>query len=212
MFLFSRRARLAGGRTQESLRWAAEITDAVNEHSTVPMTLWSGILGPEVGTLAWSAFVPDLTSVQQTMDRLAADESFVALADTGASLLRGGVDDTLAQIVHGEPNPGRDVNYVAVVQAVCANRNLGRGLSIGVEIAQMAEKITGTATMFGSSVTGPYGGVAWLTGFETIAELEARQQALATDAGWLDVLDREAGTAYQEGAELTTSRLYRRIA
>jgi hypothetical protein len=212
MYLFNRRGRLAGGRNREAISWAVEITARVNTITGIPTTLWTSVLGPEVGTLAWSTFVPDLATIETAMDRLQGDDGFAELADRGAQFTEGGADDGLAQILHGEPDPNRPVNYVNIVQAVCANRNLARGLGVGIEIAQMAEKITGTPTLFVNAVTGPYGSVAWISAFETVQALEAEQQALAADAGWLDFLDQEAGTAYQQNPELTTSRIFRRVA
>lgn len=212
MYLFNRRTRLATGNLREAMTWAAEITEKVNKIAGVPVTLWSGVFGPEVGTLVWSSFVPDLVTLEAATDRLQADQAFGDLADRGAKFTQGGADDGLAQLIHGEPDLSRRPNYVSVVQAICANRNLARGLAVGVEIAQMAEKITGTSTMFASAATGPYGSVAWFNGFDTVQELEAQQEALAADAGWLDFLDREAGTAYQENPAATVSRIYRRVA
>jgi hypothetical protein len=159
----------------------------------------------------WSVFVPDLGTLERNFDRLQTDEAMIDLADRGAQFTVGGLDDSLAQVLHGEPDPARPIQYVAAVQAVCASRNLARGLAVGVEIAQMAEKITNTPTLFASMATGPYGGVAWFTGFESVQALEAQQQALAADSGWIDFLDREAGTAYAENQELTTTRIYRRL-
>jgi hypothetical protein len=211
MYLFGRRGRIAPGNNREALTWATEITQKVNEVVEIPVTLHTSVFGPEVGTLVWSTFVPDLATVERNMDRLQADDGMTELADRGAKFTIGGLDDTLAQIIHGEPDRTRQIQYVAVVQAVCANRNLARGIALGVEIAQMAEKITGSPTLFANSVTGPYGGVGWFTGFESIQALQAQQEALAADAEWLELLDREAGSTYQENPDLTTSRVYRRL-
>jgi hypothetical protein len=211
MYLFGRRGRIAPGRNRDAITWATEVTEKVNEVVEIPVSLYTTVFGPEVGTLVWSVFVPDLVTLERNLDRLQADASVLDLADRGAEFTVGGLDDTLAQLIHGEPDPTRDIEYVVAVQAVCASRNLGRGIEVGVEIAQMAEKITGSRTLFASAVTGPYGGVAWFTGFESIQELESQERALAADAGWIEFLDREAGTAYAENQELTTNRIYRRL-
>lgn len=212
MFLFNRRTRVTTGDPREAMSWAIEITEQVNKVAGVPVALWTGVFGPEVGTLVWSTFVPDLVTLEAATDRLQADQAFGDLAARSAQFAQAGADDGLAEIVHGEPDLSRRPNYASVVQAVCANRNLARGLAVGVEIAQMAEKITGTQTIFARATTGSYGSVSWFSGFDTIQDVETQQQALAADAGWLDFLDREAGTAYQQNPAMTTSRLYRRVA
>ena len=68
------------------------------------------------------------------------------------------------------------------MQAVCANGSVTRGIELGVEIAQRAEKTTGLPVLFATGATGSYGSVGWFTGYVDIGELERAQQALAVDA------------------------------
>ncbi|MCC7078279.1 MAG: hypothetical protein IT198_14245 [Acidimicrobiia bacterium] len=212
MYLFSRTGRLAGGRTAEAIAWATGITQHVNAVTDIGTRLYASVLSPEVGRLAWVCFVPDLETLESAFDALGADPTFVAESDRGVDFTLGGPDDLVAQIVHGQPDPSREITYVSTVQAVCAGGNLAKGMGVGVEIARHAEKITGVPGMFLTAGTGSYGSVMWLTGFESIGELEAGQQALAADMGWLELLDREAGSAYLEDATVTVQRIWRRIA
>jgi hypothetical protein len=92
-------------------------------------------------------------------------------------------------LIHGAPDPNRQIEYVTTVRTVCANGNLARGMELGVEIAQRAEKITGTPTLFLADVTGTYGGVGWASGHANAQELEATQQKLAADASWAKWID-----------------------
>jgi hypothetical protein len=52
----------------------------------------------------------------------------------------------------------------------------------------------------------------WMSGYESIRELEASRHALATDIGWLEFLDKEAGPAYLADPGVTMQRIWRRIA
>ena len=97
------------------------------------------------------------------------------------------------------------------MQAVCATGNIANAMAVGVEIAQKAEVVTGLPTLFGSSLTGPYGGVGWITGYANIGELEAAQQALGADPSWVDMIDKKAAGAYAEEPSITTQLIYRRI-
>jgi hypothetical protein len=211
MFLFNRRTHLQAGRSREAQAWAAQITEKVNEVSGLPVSLYTEVFGNEVGLLVWSTFVGDLATLEAANQRLQASDAFVDLSDAGLQFTRGAAEDGLVRLVHGEPSIGREINYVTAVQAVCAPRNLARGMTVGIEIAQMAEKITGVPTMFVNGVTGPYGGVGWLTGFTTVAELQAQQETLGANAEWVELLDREAGTAYQDAPDHTQARIYRRV-
>ena len=46
---------------------------------------------------------------------------------------------------------------------MCANGAIAAGMAGGVEVAEVATRITGNATLFCASVAGPYGGIAWMS-------------------------------------------------
>lgn len=212
MYLFSRRARLAPGRTRDAMAWSTEITEMVNRISGLGVSLFSQVFSPELGTLVWSAFVPDLATLEAAQDKLLVDDAFIAATDAGAKMMAGGADDLLAQVVRGARDPARSYDYVSAVSTVCANGNIARGLAVGAELAERAEQITGSSTLFVAGTTGSYGSVGWLTAHDDIQGLEASQATLAADAEWLDFVDTEAGNAYVDDPSMTTSLIYRRIA
>jgi hypothetical protein len=95
---------------------------------------------------------------------------------------------------------------VQVARAICANGAMSEAMGFGVEIADVASRITGLQTIFGATITGAYGGVAWLTGAPDLAAVETANAALAADDEWRKVVDR-AGHAFLPG--VTTSLLRR---
>jgi hypothetical protein len=211
MYLFSRRGRLAGGNTRKALEWAFEITEQATQVSGVTVSLYTSVFSPEAGTMAWSTFVPDMATLEAAGDKLQADDGFIASSDRGAELGMSGFDDSLFQVLHGEVDPGRSIEYVTAVQTVCANSNFARGIEVGVEIAQRAERITGNPMLFVAAVTGSFGGVGWLSGFADINAMESAQQALLADPDWLAYLDKEASAAYVEEPGTTQQLIYRRL-
>jgi hypothetical protein len=212
MYLFSRQIRFGPGNTREQMEWALGQTEKVNQITGLPVNLFMQVYSPEVGRVGWSTFVPDLATLEAAGDKLNADESFVAAVDKGAAMTVGGATDTLAQVIYGEPDPNRQIEYANIVQAVCATGNVAKGMETGVALAQRAEKIIGTPTLFLADVTGTYGGVAWATGFENVQALEAAQQALNGDPDWAKFVDKETKGVYAEEASLTTQTIYRRLA
>jgi hypothetical protein len=212
MFLYTRRATLKNGNTRKAMDFALKITEKANKVSGLDISLFSEVYSPNTGTLVWSAFVADLATLEAGTDKLQADDAFVKLLDDGAAFVQDGVADGLSMVVAGTPDPNRTVNYATVVQSACSNGNIGRGIEVGIEIAQRAEKITGTPTLFTATMTGPYSGVAWITGQADIQSVEAAQTALAADASFGEYIDHDAGGVYTDDENLTTSTLYRRIA
>ena len=139
------------------------------------------------------------------------DEGYTSLLDAGAKFAPGGADDILAQIVHGAPDPNRQVEYVTVVRSVCAAGAITKGIELGVEIAQRAEKVTGEPTMFVTSATGNYGGVSWITGSADIKTLESSQQKIAADTKFGEFVDKSVKGVYVEAPDVTQTLIYRRI-
>jgi hypothetical protein len=212
MYLFSRRIRFGPGNTRKSMDWALAQTETVNKITGLPVNLFMQVYSPEVGAVAWSTFVPDLATLEAAGDKLNADDGWVAAVDAGSSMTVGGADDLLAQVIYGEPDPDRQIEYATAVQTVCAPGNFGKGIEVGVELAQRAEQIIGTPTLFLAGVTGNYGSVAWLSGHENVQALEASQQALASNADWAQLVDKKTAGVYTDDPTQTTQLIYRRLA
>lgn len=207
MYLFSRRARL---NSADGVAWAAGICEHSKKVSGQEIQLWANAFSPGYGTVTWTSWFADLPSLEAFFDKMAADPGYIEMT-TGANFIEGVVDDGLMEVIAGEPNPDMDPQYVTGAQAVCASGNIVRAMTAGIEIAQKADAITGLSTMFVRSLTGPYGGVGWLTGYPDIAAIETANAAMAADAGWLEVIDSTEG-AWVEDAAVTQQTMYRKLA
>ncbi|MFN8035355.1 MAG: hypothetical protein U0V73_05430 [Acidimicrobiia bacterium] len=193
------------------MQWAQEITERVNQVTGLQYSLFTQVLSPEVGTLVWSTFLPDLGVFEAATDKLTADDGFAAALDDGAQYLMGGADDMLLQVLHGLQEPAGHTEYISAVRAICADGKFAEGVAKGVSIAQRAEEITGVSTTFAMNATGDYGAVTWFTGHESIRTMEAGMQALASDPGWGEFLDRETAGVYLGAPEATTQIILRRV-
>lgn len=212
MYLFSRRARLAPGNTRAAMTWATGITEKVNQITGLNVSLFALTFSPEVGTLSWSTFVPDLPTLEAATDKLLVDDAYISMLDAGAKFALGGADDVLLQIVAGEADPNRQIEYATVVQTTCVTGSVAKGMELGLEIAQRAEKTLGTPVLFGAGVTGNYGAVSWLSGYADAASLERSQQALAADAKFAEFIDKNTGGVYAEEPSANQQLIWRRIA
>ncbi|MEZ5144273.1 MAG: hypothetical protein R2726_17380 [Acidimicrobiales bacterium] len=186
--------------------------ERVNQSTDLEVGLWATSFSEGFGTVSWTTFVPDLTALEAATDKLQVDDGYLQATDDGAALSVGGADDALFEVVHGEPDPSADPQYVTAVRAVCASGGIANGMVLGVELAQRAEAITGLSTMFVRNLTGAYAGVGWLTGYPSIEALEAAQAALAADPGWVEMIDARAPGAYTDDAAMTQQTIYRKLA
>jgi hypothetical protein len=210
MYGFTRSVRLRPGRMQESMSWAVRITEKVNQVSDVAASLWAPFASPAVGTLTWVAMIEDLAVIESTDAKLMADPGYLALVEEGAAFVsESGLDDSLWQILYANPDVATSQpQYVNLVNAVLAPGHWTRGIELGVEIAQQAERITGRPTSFLLAETGAYGAVEWVGFADSIEQVQAARQALMADQEFAQLLDSQASTAYlPEG----TQAIHRKI-
>ncbi len=207
MYMFYRRGRIAGA---EALGWAVEIAQAASEISGHQIDLWGTTYSEAFGTVSWTSWFEDLASLQAFSDKLNESDKYQQMAAKGTELIEGGVDDGLMQLLAGAPDPEADPQFVSGVTAVGAAGNLERSVASGIEIAETASRITGLNTLFARAMTGPYGGIGWLTGYASMAEYEQAQNAMAADPAWIKLLDSTEG-AFVEDPTLTQATLYRKL-
>lgn len=211
MYLFSRRARLKPGADADSVAWAASICPKVQEVTGSEVQLWATTWSAGFGTLSWTGWFSDLASLEAMGDELQADAGYNDLVSHGVDHLDGMPDDAVLQPIFGEPDPTEEIGYVVGVTAVVAGGNGLRAMTAGVGLAEQSERITGRRTLFVQSLTGPYGGVGWLTGHTSAASIEAALAAMAADEGWLAAIDATDG-CFVADPNLTQSTIYRRLA
>jgi len=211
MYLFTRTARPLLGRTRDLMAWSVNVTEKVNQISQTPVNLWTTAFSPGTGTLVWTTVVDDLSTLEATETKLAADDGYLSLADEGAAFASTDpVDDHLIQVLHAETDGSSPAPaYAVVVNALLAPGASVRGIELGIEIAQRAKAITGTSTSFGVGVTGPYGMVTWVTGADSVDQLQRSQEATAADAEFAKLVDAQGSDAYMAGS--ATQIVYRKI-
>jgi hypothetical protein len=185
------------------------MTDKLNQISEVRVGLWTSVMSPAVGALAWSAMVPDLGIIEDTESKLAVDPSYMALVDEAAVLLSTSqpADQMLMRVVHGDPDAERTVaHYASTVRAALGPGSMRAGIEVGAELAQKAKAVTGRPTSFAVGVTGDYGAVMWVSLAETIQELQAANEALDADEEFSKLVDREGSKVFLPGATTTIAR------
>ena len=211
MYLFSRSARLGPGNLREAMAWSVDVTEKVNQISELDVSLWSTVFSPGLGTLVWTAAVEDLAVLEATDAKLMADDGYHSLVEQGVKFASGdAIDDALVHLVHADPDAATSApQYASVVQSVLAPGSSSRGIEFGIEIAERAKKITGRPTSFGVGVTGPYGGVDWISLYDSVEQLQKAQEATAADADFATFIDSEAGKLYLSG--VTVQTVYRKV-
>jgi hypothetical protein len=131
--------------------------------------------------------------------KLVGDAKYNETAMAGSELVTGGLDDSLSQTVTEVSGEAGNARYVGSVAAALAVGNTVRGVMAGIEITSRVTAIAGTPSVFVQRLTGPYGGVAWLSAFESLAQYESAQAKLAADPDFANYVDATKG-CFVEGS------------
>jgi hypothetical protein len=202
MYLYTRSVRPGPGNPGKQLDWALRMTEKVNQISETPVSLWTTVFSPSAGQFVWSSTFEDLLTIETTFEKLIGDNGYTSLVEEGGTHASGDpVDDSLLQFLFVDPKAAdTDSKYAGVIRTTAAPGGLVKGMELGVETAQLAGKITGSATSFASGVTGPYGMVEWITLYASIEDVQRSENALAADAGFAQKVDKELSKVYLPGA------------
>ena len=210
MYLLSRSARLNSSAAAE---WAVTALGRAKEVTGTGIDLWATAYSPSLGEVTWTSWWADLRTLESASSALRADTRYRALADEGRAHVEGAIDDELWLLVAGDLDPERagSVKSVSGVRAVCAAGAAQRAVAAGIETAKRAEALTGSATLFMSAVTGTFGEVGWLAGYDSLGEFESAQGRLAAEPGWMAHID-SIGDCFVEDPSVTRQTLYERVA
>ena len=211
MIIFQRLVTFEGP-PEEVAPWALEITEAVNKRTHLNASLWQGLFGGPVGTLAWSTLVDNLTVLEAANDSLAADAGYLSLVAKARAWTSTPPEDFLLRMVHTSGGdyvrPGVGA-YAEGTVAVPAAGKLAKAGAFGAEIADLHAKLTHSSVLFCTSEYGAFGEMRWLALYDSAAAVDSAAEAIAKDADYTAKLEA-AGDLFVEG--LARRTLARRIA
>jgi hypothetical protein len=213
MYALVRRARLSGGNLRAAMAWAAQVTEHVTQTTGTQCGLWNTVYSQEAGSISWNAMFADLTALEGFIDKLRVDDSFSQLTETGIQyVLPGSINDQLSTMIHptDAPDPRR-YEYSAVVESTLLPGKMAEGLALGVEIAQMVERLSGVPSAFMINNTGNYGGVTWATIYSDAAEMDRAEQAVNTNPEFVQLIDERASRCFAAAPGQATQRINRRV-
>jgi hypothetical protein len=208
MYLYTRRVQLGLGHQADGMEWAIDITAKVNQITSLDVGLWTTMLSPGVGQLAFGCAVETLSDIEDAEAKLLADPMYLDAVQRGTAMITGSVDDESAQYLVGDGELPFNPTHIVVVRSALANGCFADGVTAGIEIAEKAKELSGLPTAFLLSSTGTYGGVGWITSAASLADLEKAEQSINANPEFVTLVDRHS-TNYLPGA--TTQAIWRRI-
>lgn len=184
MYLFSRQLTLQGP-MRDTMAWAVEVTEYVNEHGSLPVTLWTSTMGNPIGTVLWSARAESHAELFDGMAAIQADDAYHDLIEKAVPWVHQPGTDTFGEFVLA-PDTTEPPQVAVVTTAVMASGRQPDAIEWGVEISNHTAKVTKRPVAFLTETYGTFGQVTWIQGFDDMAQVDAAHQATNNDDGFLE--------------------------
>ena len=191
MYLFSRSTIAALGRQFEALPAAIEVGAMVAGITGRDVNVFTAIFGAPQGSVMWSARADSLADLQEVTDKLMADAGYLEKLQSMDGLFMTPADDRFARFL--TPPMEATSKYYGVTGAAMANGKFADALAFGVETAEYIGTSMKCPSAFVKAAYGGFGDVTWITGFDTMAQVDAFDDWQMTDSGYHDIVSRAGG-------------------
>ncbi len=181
MYIFSRTRQARADRILDAMPTAVEIAGKVTEITGMDVHVWNVRFGAPAGTIMWSARIDSQAELFEATEKMMVDATYLDTAMSMAELFDGPSTDQLVRIVSGTPTE-TPAKYISTTQAVMASGRYADAMAFGVEMQGFVHDALGHPTVFAASTYGGFADVLWLTGADTMAEIDAAADWQATDS------------------------------
>ncbi len=197
MYIFSRTAVVAPGKAPAAMAFAVEVAAKAASISGIPLNVYTAAFGMPLGTILWSSRVDSHAQLGEMQAKILGDAGYMAMVEKATDLFQAGIQDGLTEIV--STTMAAPAAVVSATQATIANGKIAEAMELGVAIQAAVAKATGLGTAFCADVYGAYGGVRWLIGGASMADLDAGRAAMNADPTFQSLVAK-AGDCYLAGS------------
>jgi hypothetical protein len=195
MHLFSRTITLRGN-PRDTTAWAKDMCALVNERSPFDVSLWQGLFGMPVGTLAFSMLIESRAAFAAGQVQLLADDEYLDMIDKGMEFVTTPPEDRLVGMVHHAGGELRRADVGAAASITAAQVEVDRtseAITWSVGMADLVAEITGYPVHLGTLEHGPFGELQWTSTAPDIAEVDRVSDLMAKDEDYIGRLSEATG-------------------
>jgi hypothetical protein len=201
MYIFNRTATLNRHRLVEATGAAVEVAGKVTEIIGLPVSVFASRYGRPTNTIGWSVRVESQAELQANTEKLLVNEGYMQWVTSHSELFEDPASDRLSTIV-SSTLAGTPKRFYNIISGIAANGKMAEAVAFGVRAQQFVAETTGLATAFMTGVYGAFGEVAWITGADSMSDLDALAAMQMTNADY-HALVAEAGPLFIPGSGLT---------
>ena len=188
MYLYVRQNRLTDLGT--GLEWVERARARLEHLFGNGVSSWRNVYSPGAELVSFASWWSELSTLEEAASALRDDQEYRGIIQDGRAFVEGQTDDALLRLTYGELLSAQP-RYLHIINAKCAAGHLDTAIASGIELARKSEELIGTPTQFVRALTGSFGLVAWLTGYDTMADFQTALEKLLTgSSSWLYYRDQ----------------------
>jgi hypothetical protein len=182
MLIFSRTLHVSPGKEMEAVPYAVEVAARVTEITGHAISVYLHNYGPMNGALMWSTRMESQAELHVAQEKLAADTAYGAWIAEHAPLFTGHPLDRLVTVIAASNMTDTPRRFYSVLMATAANGKIAEAVEFGVRSQQFVADTLGLSTAFCGSVYGTWGEVGWLTGGDSMEDIDRLSAMQYTNA------------------------------
>ena len=202
MYIFTRTITVNRHKMFEGIAASIEIAALASEIAGLPIAVYGSRFGAPLNTIMWSARYESQAQVEEVSNKLGANAEYMAWIMSHADSFDSAPVDQLTNVVSATL-AAKPKKFYTSLTAVATSGRLGDAVAFGVKAQEFVANASGLTTMFGTAIYGAFGTVGWLTGADTLAELDALVQMQMTNAEYHTLL-AEAAPLFIAGSGINT--------
>lgn len=191
MYLFSRTTIAALGRQFDAVPAALEVAEMVGRITGRDVNVFTVRFGAPMGTIMWSVRAESIADLQESTDKLMADPGYLEKVESMNGLFMAPAEDRFARIVTG-PSEATS-KYYGITRAAMMTGKFADAMALGVEAAEYIGKSTKAPAAFLKAAYGGFGDVTWVTGFDSMDQVDAFDDWQMSDSGYHSIVERAGG-------------------
>lgn len=192
MYLFSVGLQSSPGKSLECGAYVRELAAVVTSVSGQEAIAWGSIAGPPVGSFLLSTRVDALQDMAEAQAKLMESADYRKLLSAADGILGAPSTTHLNQIVAASPNYVVKPILQVVIASVAPGR-LSEAMAWSSEMNGYVEEVSGVPMVLTMSAAGPFSDLSFIASADSLADVEAANNKLAADPGYISRLDQSAG-------------------
>lgn len=192
MYIFNRMATAAPGKLPEAAAGAVAAAAMASEVSGVDVHAWAVRFGAPSGSFNWSARFETQADLHTATAKLAADAAYMEVSTALSANFAGPSQDGLGRLVSGTPREEPSPFYALTMASMAAGK-YAEAVAFGARVQEYISAETGMPTAFLTASYGGFADVSWLTGADSMDDIDALADFEATNSGYHDLVHEAAG-------------------